>query len=339
MVSNLIVHLCFRPSPYSGTHRWVLLMPHVMTFLMWIKSSSTMARMEELELLSRTENTYLIGICGKLSAFGFDFVQTVLTTTTAVRPISSRCSESSNVVVRYGHSLRGLGMIHVALLSHVVRLSGYEPPAQAFLTRTYSSLDVMNMTRSLIHLHQPEMQIQIIATTCTFIENSDFKALIPRLIDFLRQIINNMCDNVELYGDSEIAIADMTVMQKISAFIDTSIDDACVIADNLHPSNAHEFISSSETYSAAFALMRLQQIWLDRTSGMALDGEMDDKRASNQLSVIDEWMNESLRKLESFYRKIHILITIWEKSDAPPENWHMLYLLQSTLNDVYDNNC
>ena len=231
--------------------------------------------MEELELLSRTENTYLIGICGKLASLGFDFLHTIITRTTAVRPISIGCGEESNVVVRYGHSVRGIGM-YVALLSHVMRLSGYEPPAQANLTRTYSSLDVMNMVKNLIHLHQPAMQIQIIATTCSFIENSDFKVFVPRLIDFLRQIISKMCNNVTLYGDSSLALADMTVMQNISDFLDTPINDACTLADNLHSSNAMEFISLSEKYSAVFALMRLQTIWLKRTSTMALMGEMDD---------------------------------------------------------------
>jgi hypothetical protein len=287
-----------------------------------------MAKMEELELLSRTENAYLVGICGKLASFGFDFLHTMITTTAAVRPTPDR----------FSHCVQELSMTLVELLAHVVRLSGYEPPVELYVTRIYSSSDVMDMARSMIQLHQPEIQIQAIAMSCAFIEDTEFKPLLPRLIDFLRKIIKDIIENVELYSGSTLALADITIMQKISAFLDTSVNDACALADNLNSSNVDELISTSEKYAATFAMMRLEQIWLERTSGMALDDKLDVVGTlGEQLALIIEWMNESMRKLESFYKKINVLINVWGQSEAPPEDWHMLFLVQQSLNDLYDN--
>ncbi|KAL3804227.1 hypothetical protein ACHAW5_011147 [Stephanodiscus triporus] len=322
-------------SPY----RWTLLFPHVFALLSgW--SSSTMADMEASGLSPR-EDRHHLEIDFTITSMGFDMLRTILMKTPAIRPMA--CDErSSNPIARWAHSARGLESTINMLLSHVVRTSSVElaggNKSSSETAQKYSSLEIMGMTRTLISIFNPEIQVETLSNLCQALKKASLvSVLLPRVIDFVRPIIMNMCRNTNQYNHGSIALQDMTIMKKISSMQDTflvELHGAFINLESFLPGDIDEFMSKTETYSAVFAIIHLQQIWRARVRA-TMKGEMTIE-VSESFEGITRWLDDALSKLHYFDASLTGLINICETSQHPPHDWHLLFLMQSSLRDAFD---
>lgn len=299
-----------------------------------------MADMEAFGLSPR-EDKHHLEIDFTITSLGFDMLRTILIKTPAIRPTA--CDEgSSNPIAQWAHSARGLESTITILLSHVVRISSVElgggNKSSSDIARKYSSLEVMDMTRTLIRIFNPEIQVETLSNLCQALKKASLvNVLLPRVIDFIRPIVMNMCGNTNQYNHGSIALQDMTIMKKISSIQNTflvELHDAFINLESSLPEDIDEFMSKTETYSAVFAIIRLQQIWRARVWATMI-GEMK-LEVSEIFEGITRWVDDALSKLHYFDASLTGLINICETSQHPPHDWHLLFLMQSSLRDAFD---
>ena len=316
-----------------------------------MSSSSTIERMDELEVISSSEDEYLLGMNLTIYSLGFDMLHMLITKQKAIRPSNSNEEDYlSNTVVQWTYSAQGLHSTVAVLLSHVVRISSLEASlgnhshSDVYPALKYSSVEVMNMARILLGFYSPSVQIETLLLVCQHVKQNQDRVILPRALDFSRQLIMKMYSNIEKYKDCGIAVHDMKVMQQITQLLEIFLlelyDEFDIDEDDNYeeisqlPKDVGEFMSMTETYSAVFAILRLQKMWISRCQS---EEKVVDKMAQTLFGAIMEWMDDCLSKLHSFGESLKGFITFCEstaESAEPPQDWHLLYLLQLALRDV-----
>ena len=318
-----------------------------------MSSSSTVERIDELEVISSSEDEYLLGMNLTIYSLGFDMLHMLITTMKAIRPSNSNEEDYlSNTVVQWTYSAQGLHSTVAVLLSHVVRISSLEASlgnhshSDVYPALKYSSVEVMNMARILLGFYSPSVQIETLLLVCQHVKQSQDRVILPRALDFMRTLIMKLCSNIEKYKDCDIAVHDMKVMQQISQLLEIfllELYDEFRVDDDEEisplPKDVGVFMSMTETYSAVFAILRLQKMWISRCQ---TEEKVVDKMALLTFGAIVEWMDDCLSKLHSFGESLARFITFCEstaESAEPPQDWHLLYLLQLALRDVIPDKC
>ena len=313
-----------------------------------MSSSSTVERIDELEVISSSEDEYLLGMNLTIYSLGFDMLHMLITKMKAIRPSNSNEEDYlSNTVVQWTYSAQGLHSTVAVLLSHVVRISSLEASlgnhshSDVYPALKYSSVEVMNMARILLGFYAPSVQIETLFLVCQHVKQSQDRVILPRALDFMRTLIMKLCSNIEKYKDCDIAVHDMKVMQQISQLLEIfllELYDEFRVDDDEEisplPKDVGVFMSMTETYSAVFAILRLQKMWISRCQ---TEEKVVDKMALLTFGAIVEWMDDCLSKLHSFGESLARFITFCEstaESAEPPQDWHLLYLLQLALRDV-----
>lgn len=274
----------------------------------------------------------------KIISLGLDMLSIMLRKTPAIRPTPFH-EESTNPIHRWAHSAHGLQLTIRKLLSHVVRISCLEMTGDGsrLLALKYPSLEVMSMTRLLIQSYSLEVQVEAVSILCKKLKDeSELACLLPRVIDFIRPIVMDMCGNSEQYNRCSIVYRDINITTKISNILDPFLEDMQeAIGDPkcLVPRDVPVFMMATETYSAVFAVIRLLKLWNDRVQATR-QRELEPGEANFQ--GIARWVESALSKLRYFDSCLTGLINIWEASSNPPHDWHMLFLLQSTLRDAFN---
>mmetsp|Transcript_11515 Transcript_11515/g.24539 ORF Transcript_11515/g.24539 Transcript_11515/m.24539 type:complete len:795 (-) Transcript_11515:54-2438(-) len=327
------------PSPYSGSYRWTLLFPHVITFLDGAQASLTMNTMDQKKVLSMSDG-YLLGVNLATFSLGFDMIQ-LFTRMPVIRPIGS-WTKTQNPNVRWAHSSEGLESTIATLLSHVMRVSYLEAsaengsPSVGNVALKYSSLELMKMTQTLLGVYKPATQIRTLSRVCQLIKTNDVRVLLPKALDFIRPIIMGMCKNIEKYNDDTIALDDMAIIQTTSGILEIFLSDVIGAFEDSKsplPKDVDEFMTYIETYSSVFAIMRLQRMWISRCKNVVKDME---KRPAAFFQSVVKKMDETLGKLRynSLETSLGRLIDFWERSEDPPMNWHRLFLMKLALQDA-----
>ena len=293
-------------------------------------------------MLSPGEERQHLEIDSTITSLGFDMLHTILSKTPAIRPTSCH-QESPDPVVRWAHSSQGLESTIGKLLSHVVRISllevtrGYTSSSDISLK--HSSLEIMGMARTLIRIFNPTIQIEALSIVCqTLKKASQVKCLLPRVIDFIRPLIMDMCGNTKQYNHDSIAFRDTAIMKEISSILDPFLVDLHGAFDDLQsplPGDVHEFMSATETYSAVFAIIRMQRIWSARCQA-TMKRETTQEGVWESFQWITGWIDGALSKLHYFDSSLTGIINIWETSEHPPHDWHVLFLMQSSLRDAFN---
>lgn len=251
--------------------------------------------------------------------------------------------ESTNPAHRWAHSTHCLQSTIRKLLSHVLRTSSLEMTSDrsssSDIALKYSSLEVMSLARKLIQIYSPDIQVEAVSILCQALKkDSQVIFLLPRVIDFIRPIIMDMCANSEQYNHCSVALRDMKITIKISNVLDTFLQDLHDSFDDPErpvPRNVHEFMMATETFSAVFAVIRLLRIWTWRYRATR-QIETEPEVALKSFEAITRWVEGVLSKLHYFDSYLTGLINIWETSDNPPHDWHLLFLLQSSLRDAFN---
>ena len=295
------------PPLHSGSHLWSVIFPHINTLLNGISSSSTI-RMDELEVLSSSDE-YLLGMNLTIYSLGFHMLHILINQATAIRPDNKEASDSKPID-QWVQSAQGLEFTIAALLSHVVRLSSLEmsmadtSPSDVYPALKYSSLEVMNMTRTLLSFHPPSNQIETLLMVCQRVKYSQDRVIIPRVLDFIRPILLNMCQNASL------SLKDIKVMNQVSQLLDVFLLDMVNAFDDSTsslPKDIGEFMSSTETFAAVFAILRLQYMWISKYQALIKQKQICNEMVFEQFNETFQWMNGLLSELQSFSTSLSLI--------------------------------
>jgi len=298
--------------------------------------------MDELEVVSSSDD-YLLGMNLTIYSLGFDMLQILINNATVIRPDNKKASYSKPIV-QWVQSAQGIESTIAALLSHVVRLSSLEmsmadtSPSDVHPALKYSSLEVMNMTRALLSFHPPSTQIETLLLVCQRVKYSQDRVIIPRVLDFIRPVIMNMCQiTEEQHIESDVTLKDIKVMNQVSQLLDVFFLDMNIAFDDSKsslPKDIGEFMSSTETYAAVFATLRLQHMWISKFQALIKQKQICNEMAIEQFDKTVQWMNGLLSELQSFGSSLSSFIAHCEGSEDAPQDFHHLYLLRLALDDV-----
>ena len=289
--------------------------------------------MDELEVLSISDE-YLLGMNLTIYSLGFDMLHILINQATAIRPDNKETSDISKPIVEWVQSAKGLESTIAVLLSHVVRLSSLEmsmagtSPSDVYPALKYSSLEVMNMTRTLLSFYLPSTQIETLFMVCQRVKYSQDRVIIPRVLDFIRPILLNMCQKASL------SLKDIKVMNQVSQLLDTFLLDMNNAFDDSTsslPKDIGEFMSSTETFAAVFATLRLQYMWVTKCQALI---KISNEMVIEQFDKTVQWLNGFLSNLQSFGTSLSCFIAHCEGSEDAPQDFHHLYLLRLALDDV-----
>ena len=297
--------------------------------------------MDELEVLSSSDE-YFLGMNLTIYSLGFDMLHILINNATAIRPDNKEASDSKPID-QWVQSAKGLESTIAVLLSHVVRLSSLEmsmadtSPSEVYPALKYSSLEVMNMTRTLLSFHLPSTQIETLLLVCQKVKYSQDRVIIPRVVDFSRPILMNMCQITEQYTESDAALKDIKVMSQVSQLLDVFLLDMNNAFDDSTsslPKDIGEFMSSTETYAAVFATLRLQYMWVTKCQALIKQDQMCNEMVLEQFNKTVQRINGWLDNLQSFGTSLSSFITHCEDAEDAPQDFHRLYLLRLALDDV-----
>ena len=296
--------------------------------------------MDELEVLSSSDD-YLLGMNLTIYSLGFDMLHILINNATAIRPDNKEPSYSKPIV-KWVQSAQGIESTIAVLLSHVVRLSSLEmsmadtPPSEVYPALKYSSLEVMNMTRTLLSFYPPAIQIETLFMVCRRVKYSQDRVIMPRVLDFIRPVIMNMCQNTE-HAESDIALYDMKIMNQVSQLLGVFLLEMGNAFDedstSSLPKDIGEFMSSTETYAAVFAILRLQYMWISKCQAFYQE-QICNEMVIEQFDKTVQWMNGVLSELKTFGRFLSRYITYCEGAEDAPQDFHHLFLLRLSLDDV-----
>lgn len=288
------------------------------------------------------DDTYLIGINYTIFSLGFDLLHTLIMKAPAIKPTTC-CKKAQNPIIRWSHSAKGLESTMGVLLSNVVRIAsleasrGNKPVPKDYIPLKYSSLEVMQMARTLLGFYSPSVQIDTLSLVCQYIKTNQNRVILPKALDFMRPVLMEMCNGMGQCNDTNTAHDNMAVIQKISNLLDTFLLDLDrVFEDSTSPlpTDIGEFMSCTEIYSSVFATIQLQRLWISRFQATTERSRTQEDVAAERFNQIGKWMNGCLVKLELFGSSLTRLINFWEASEDPPEDWHRLFLLQLSLQDA-----
>ena len=299
--------------------------------------------MDELEVLSSSDE-YLLGMNLTIYSLGFDMLHLLINNATAIRPNNKETSDISKPIVQWVQSAKGLQSTIAVLLSHVVRLSSLEmsmadtSPSEVYPALKYSSLEVMNMTRTLLSFHSPSTQVETLLLVCQRVKYSQDRVIIPRLLDFIRPIIMNNCQNTERYADGDIVLPyDMNVMNQVSQLLDVFLLDMNNAFDDSTsslPKDIGEFMSSTETYAAVFAILRLHYMWISKCQALIKQEQICNEMVLGRFNKTVQWMDSWFSTLHFFGKSLSSFIAHCEASDDAPQDFHHLFLLRLALDDM-----
>jgi hypothetical protein len=187
------------------------------------------------------------------------------------------------------------------------------------LALKYLSLEVMSMTRKLIQCYSPDIQVEAVLILCKELkEESEVICLLPRVIDYMRPIVMDLCGNSEQYNHSSIALLDIKITTKISNILDPFLEDLQNAFDDPEW-DVHEFMIATETYSAVFAIIRLLRIWTNHVEAPR-QRETEPEEVLESFQRIACWVESTLSKLHYFASHLTGLINIWDASINPPHD-------------------
>jgi hypothetical protein len=196
----------------------------------------------------------------------------------------------------------------------------------------------MDMARKLLGFYSPTVQIETLLLVCQNVKQNQDRVILPRALDFMRPLIMKMCSNIERHTDCKVMLQ---ISQLLDIFLLDLYDEFDVDEENNYeaisplPKNVGEFMSMTETYSAVFAILRLQQMWISRCQ---TEDKVVHKMTLQTFGAIVEWMDDCLSKLHSFGESLTRFIAFCENIAEPPQDWHLLYLLELALRDVIQTN-
>ena len=205
----------------------------------------------------------------------------------------------------------------------------------------------MAMIRALFNTYNNAIQIETIANICKQMKTSQVKVLLPRVIDLLRPIVNEMIGNIKQCKSDIIVGQDIPNMKLITVIMDDYIMELLDFFDNHEsplPIDVSEFMASTETYSAVFAVMRLIRIWVAQSQSEIVKEVMGEYSVDGVAGL--GWIDAALSKLHYFNFTLASLIQIWESPSPrtvqhnrgnPPQDWYLLYLLQNSLRDTLND--
>ncbi len=292
------------PYPLSAEHRWTLLFPHVITFLVDEDASHI--------------------------KLGFDMLQILVKGTLFIRP-TQRGTAYTNITFQRAHSPDLLAQTLHTLLSLVLRISALEAAMPNSSSLEYSSLQVMSLAQSLKALYNANSQVQAIAEISQKIRDSDqgLIALLPKVLDWLRPVIMDICnkckDSCE-HSDLVLLCEVIKVLNPILVGVEEIFDDSTGM-----PKNIPSFFSMIESYTALFSSLRAMKMFI------RINAPIDSSTDSTQLSFISEWLTHSLDRLILFKERLEKLIDLWStetEASSPPPGHHRCLLLHYHLEEA-----
>ena len=171
----------------------------------------------------------------------------------------------------------------------------------------------MAMIRALFSTFNNAIQIETIANICEQMKTSQVKVC---LIDLLRPIVNEMIGNIKQCKSGIIVGQDIPNMKLITVIMDDYIMELLDFFDYHEsplPIDVSEFMASTETYSAVFAVMRLIRIWVAQSQSEIVKEVMGEYSMDGVAGL--GWIDAALSKLHYFYFTVASLIQniqIWE---------------------------
>ena len=130
----------------------------------------------------------------------------------------------------------------------------------------------------------------------------------------------------------------MKVMNHASQLLDPFLSDMNnAFADDSTsslPKDIEEFMSSTETYAAVFAILRLQHMWVTKCQALIKQDQLCNEMVLEQFNKTVQWINGCLNNLQSFGKSLSSFIAHCEGSEDAPQDFHLLFLLRLALDDV-----
>ena len=321
------------PYPYAGPYRWALLFPHVRTFLGGARGAAPAPEGGDRGEDDGEDDGAAAAV------LGFDMLAAFAARAPGIRPARGRDGAPSPPRRRSSEPLESTV---VALLGHVVRLSrreataGAPAPSERGGARKYSSREVMQMTRTLLGFHDPATQICALSRACPRIRAGPTRALLPNALDCVRPILMGMCGRVAQYGRGNDAAHDMAMMRHIISLLDLFLPDVFDAFQELGspmPRDLVEFMASAELFSAVFALLRLQRMWISRCQ-REREEVAGGVETGTSFDEIVQWADARVGPLEAFHSSLSRFIQMCEASEDKPNDWHRLYIMRLSLRDA-----
>lgn len=345
------------PFPFSGEYLWTLVFPHIRILLEGLNSSSTLKRLEAMELVSEDD---LNGV--KPIELGLDMLQVLLSQATNVRPMSSyQINECQSDVFKLSHTAKGTEPTVESLLSLAVKISMLEATSRGQtiigsapqIPIKYTSLQVTRMSEILLKFYNPATQTHIVGMLSRKMkESSHIAVLLPRVLDWLRPIIMSMLGNTQNHdfegGNNNDAAVVMAIIDIISPFIQ---DLVCIFdtSSSLIPADVSHFVTITETYSSVVSVVRLVRMLVWRCKPHA-QMNTEGKGSMESFRHIVDWTENCIRELEGVDSALSRLIAMWTAMDMsdeakkyrglteerPPEGWQRVFLLHHILQDCFE---
>ena len=317
---------------------WATYFPHVTSLISGFERSSTLARMEDLGLISLYDNDIMCRVVDCVY-LGLDLLS-ILLASQDIRP-----AEATDPTIDWASSQDCLGETVKVLLGLVLRLSSAEVSGS---TLKYTSIKVMAMTRTLFSLYEPSTQVETVLSTCIELgKSSDERVLVPKVIDLLRPVIMGMCSRVEHYEfnstldnseGSMLADHDVSVMSVICQVVETLLVVDDIFANDsasVLPKDTTAFMGEVETIASIISVIRLQDMWRSRCQNI-LDEQhvVESTEAVTIFENCSNQMKDILKVVGSFRQNLALLLDFWRSSGDAPANFHRLDLLQLALDDL-----
>ena len=296
----------FFPSPLSAEYRWTISFPHVITFLADDDLSNV--------------------------RLGFDMLKMLVNKTQFIRPVQYG-KDFTNSAFQGAHSSELLAQTIHTLLSLVFRISALEATMPNSSLLEFSSLQVMSLTQSLKALYSTNVQVQAIAEVTQKIINSDqdLIALLPKVLDWLRPVIMDICNkskNSCQDPDFILLCEVIRIFNPILTDLEEVFNDSTAM-----PKNIPRFFSMIEAYTALFSSLRAMKIFIHTDNAPNALAEC----AQLQLKFISEWLTQSLDRIILFKESLKKLIDVWSVETAaspPPPGHHRCLLLHYHLEEA-----
>lgn len=328
------------PCPYSKEYRWNLLFPHIQALITGLQSSSTFQSMNktQLSILNDLNDTKAIDM-------GLEMLEKLVSTApTMIGPYSQtrNTPKEKRAIVCFATTLEATieSLLHLVLRLSILESSMRNGSNLEALK--YSSQQVMGMARTLLGLYMPDIRIRALASLSRKMRSTDqSKVLLPRVLDWMRPTIMQMC--VDRVPSSDDVAIILTIIDALSPFLQ-EIEFAFDRPNSTLPRNLREFMSPTEANTAFVSIYRVIRRWVTKARSIATNKCTTSNARIDKFHQIDHWVLKSTTVLESFYKSLSNLLEFWSIQSSPedtpnvdkidpPSGWHRLFLLLHSLKE------
>jgi hypothetical protein len=200
----------------------------------------------------------------------------------------------------------------------------------------------MGMSQTLLGLYIPDVRIHALASLSRKMKSTEqSKVLLPRVLDWMRPTIMQMC--VDRVPSSDDVAVILTVIDALSPFLQ-EIECAFDKPNSTFPRNIPEFMSMTEANAACVSIYRVIRLWVTKARSIATNKSTTSNARIDKFHQVDDWVLKSTTVLESFCKSLSNLLEFWSVDSSPedtthfdkidpPSGWHRLFLLLYPLKE------